>query len=583
MKKTKIVATIGPASDSKEILRELFLSGLNVCRLNFSHGTHESHRRTIHLIKELREEMDLPIGIMLDTKGPEIRLGRMKDDLEYLLHAGDIYAFVSRELEGDGNKVTISYGDLWKDIEVGQKLLVDDGLLEMEVISIEPGVITAKALNTGIIKSNKGVNLPGAYIRQPSLTDKDIDDIALGIEEDVDFIAASFIRSAEDILAIRKVLEQKRCTNIKIIAKIENQEGVENIDEIVNVSDGIMVARGDLGVEIEAETIPLVQKELIKKSVDEGIPVITATQMLDSMIRNPRPTRAETTDVANAIFDGTSAIMLSGETASGRYPIEAVKTMARIAEITEAALDYQSILNQYTQGIKTTTTNVIARSAVEMSMELDASAIVVATTTGYSARAISKFRPQHPIVAVTPDEKVLRQMSLDWGIIPLKSKDKIVDVFKETIPTAQEAGVIHEGDLVILVAGIPQGIAGSTNLLKVHQVAQAKIKGKGIGKEVVIGQAFVVNGSRNYARDFKPGDILITQSYGPELASLLDRAGGLITEEDGLTSEGAIAGLYSGIPTIIGAKDAVNILPDRSFITMDATTGEIYLGRVDAK
>ncbi len=456
MKKTKIVATIGPASDDREILREFLSSGVNVCRLNFSHGTHKSHLETIRKIKEVREEMGLPVAIMLDTKGPEIRMGEIGGDGVIDLAPGEEYTFLSEEVVGDKKRATISYDHLWKDIEVGQILLIDDGLLEMEVVEIEPGKILARALNNGQISSNKGVNVPGAAIRLPSLTDKDRLDIKLAIDEDLDFIAASFIRRAEDILAIRAILEEEKCETIKIIAKIENAEGVEHLDEITRVADGIMVARGDLGVEIEPESLPLIQKEMIYKSNEEGIPVITATQMLDSMMRNPRPTRAETSDVANAIFDGTSAIMLSGETASGKYPVEAVKMMSKIAMKTEAALDYDNILASYVKGLDSTITNVIARNACEISRELKMRAIVVATTTGYSARAISKFRPEAKIVAVTPDEHAQRHLALSWGVTPLLSKDT-TDVLTDTIPVAQKHGVIVEGDLVVFVAGIPQG------------------------------------------------------------------------------------------------------------------------------
>ncbi|MDO5037457.1 MAG: pyruvate kinase [Tissierellia bacterium] len=581
-KKTKIVATIGPASDKEEVLREFFLSGVNVCRLNFSHGTHESHKKTMDRIKALREDMGLAIALMMDTKGPEIRTGQMEEG-PILLEEGDRYDFLSQEVLGDQHQASLSYKDLWKDISPGQTLLVDDGLLAMEVEEVEEGRIRARALNRGEIGSHKGINLPGAKVRLPSLTPKDVEDIRFGLAQEVDFIAASFIRRAEDILAIRKILEENQASQIKIIAKIENQEGLDNLDAIVDVADGVMVARGDLGVEVDTEEIPLIQKAMIQRCVEEGIPVITATQMLDSMIRNPRPTRAETTDVANAIFDGTSAIMLSGETASGAYPVEAVKTMCRIAKKTEESLDYDLHMRRAEKNMDLTTSNTIARSAVVMAQELQVAAIVVATVSGYSSRAVAKFRPKEPIIAVTPNPRALRQMALNWGVQGILAPDPVEDVLEETVPQALKAGLIKEGDLVVFTAGIPQGIAGSTNLIKVHQVANAVAKGLGIGKDKAIGTACVVNRRGDHSRDFTEGDILVAPAYDPSLVPLLDRAGGLVIEEEGMTSGGALAGLSANIPTIVGAKGALKKIRHRQTITINAQSGEVWLGNVDSR
>lgn len=582
MKKTKIIATIGPASNSEEMLESLFLAGVDVARLNFSHGDHQSHKETVDRIKKVREKIGKPVAIMLDTKGPEIRTGLIKEGAVDL-KIGDPYTLLSQEIEGGKEACTISYKDLWKDIDLGQKILIDDGLLELEVTGIQEGKIQTSALNEGQVASKKGINVPGARVMLPSLTEKDIEDILFAIREDLDFVAASFIRKSEDILAIREVLEKNQGKDIKIIAKIENKEGVDNMDAIVDLADGIMVARGDLGVEIEPEAVPLVQKKLIARTVQEGIPVITATQMLDSMIRNPRPTRAEVTDVANAIFDGTSAIMLSGETASGKYPLEAVKMMTKIAIRTEESLDYRKILESSMDTFDITTTNVIARNTCEMARELSAKAIVIATATGYSSRAVAKFRPETKIVAVTPDPKALRQMSLHWGINGILTTEPTKDIILDTVETAKAAGAIEEGDLIILIAGIPQGMTGSTNLIKVHQVAKVATKGTGIGKKVVVGKARLVKKNFDFTRDFNQGDIIVAKTYWPEMASFLERAGGLIVEEEGLTSSAAIAGIALGLPTIVGAKDALEILEHNKFITMDSATGEVYIGHVDAK
>lgn len=581
MKKTKIVATIGPASWDEATLRELFAAGVNVCRLNFSHGDYKSHKQTMDRIKKVREEMNLPIALMLDTKGPEIRTVTFKGG-EATLQEGASFALYVEEREGDEAGVAITYGELYKDVAPGQMILMDDGLLALEVEAIEGTTIHTKVLNGGLIKDHKGINVPGASIQLPALTEKDVADIRFGIEEGVDFIAASFIRKKDDLLAIRDVLESYGGEGVKVIAKIENKEGIENMDAIASFADGIMVARGDMGVEIETERVPLVQKQLIERAIDEGIPVITATQMLDSMMRNPRPTRAEVGDVANAIIDGTSAVMLSGETAGGKYPLEAVKTMAKVCAVTEAALDYEHILNKSAK-FKRNTTNVIVRHAVEMAEELSADAIVIATSTGFSSRNLAKFRPEMDTFAVTDDDRVLRQMGLQWGVTGVKGKTRGREIFEHTAKVVKRAGYIKDGDLIVMVAGIPQGVAGSTNVVKVHQVASTLHKGMGIVGGHKTARVRIVTDDGAFMRDFTDGDIIVVKSYDKSLAPYLARCGGFISEEEGLTSPSAIAGLSVSKPTIVGCAGITGGLMQGDVITMNADTGEIFLGNVRTK
>ncbi len=580
MKKTKIVGTIGPASETEEILEELFLNGLNVCRLNFSHGDHEEHKKRIEKIKKIRERLELPIGIMIDTKGPEIRLGKFKEG-RVDINNGDIFTLTTRDILGDKDIVSISYPELPKDIKIGDRILIDDGLVELKVVEIIDGTeIKCVAINYGTLQDRKGVNIPNVNINLPAVTEKDIEDIKFGIENEVDFIAASFVRKASDIFEIRKVLEDNEGCFIDIIAKIENQEGVDNIDEILTASDGIMVARGDLGVEIETEDMPLVQKELIKKANLAGKPVITATQMLDSMMRNPRPTRAEVTDVANAILDGSSSIMLSGETAAGKYPIESIKHMYNIATRIEESLDYTSILNSKMLIAEVSTTNAIGKATCTTAMDLGAAAIITATASGYTSKAISKFRPKSLIVAATTTEAVMRKLSLAWGVYPVLSPytDSTDDVLEQSILSAMEKGYVKEGDLVVITAGIPVGTAGSTNLIKVHTIGKVLIKAMGIGRTSTLGRVCIGNTVEELEEKFKDGDVLVTQATTREMVSFMERASAIVTEQGGLTSHGAIVGLNLYKPTIVGAANATNILEDGELITVDASSGRIYKG-----
>lgn len=474
MRKTKIVCTIGPSSTDEETFKDLVLNGLNVARLNFSHGTHEEHKGKIDTIKKVREELKAPIAIMLDTKGPEIRI-RDFETGQAELKKGQEFILTTREIPGNENMVSVTYDQFARDIKPGDEILIDDGLILMEAVEII-GDTDVKCLvkNGGVLKNKKGINVPGVQINLPALTDRDISDIRFGIEQGIDYIAASFIRKKDDVSQIRRVIEEENASHIMIISKIENRQGVENLDEIIEASDGIMIARGDLGVEIPAEEVPLVQKMIIGKCNQAGKPVITATQMLDSMIRNPRPTRAEVSDVATAIFEGTDAIMLSGETASGSYPVEAVKTMVRIALMIESSLDYKEILKSKSPASNCSITDSISYATCKSSLDLRAAAVISATTSGYTAANVSRYRPAAPIIAATPSEQVMRKLALYWGVYPIKiEKMQSTDlIIKKSVERALESGYMKNGDLTIITAGVPAGISGITNLLKVHIVGE---------------------------------------------------------------------------------------------------------------
>lgn len=580
MKKTKIVCTIGPASEKEQVFEKLVLSGLNVARLNFSHGTHEEHQRRIDVIKKVREKLDTPVAIMLDTKGPEIRTGDFENGVVDLVE-GQEFTITTRDIIGNSNICSITYKGLPQDVSTGDSILIDDGLIELKILEVTNDTdIKCIVINPGPVKNHKGVNVPGIKINLPAITQKDIDDILFGIENEIDFIAASFIRKASDVIEIRKILENHKANDIQIISKIENQEGVDNIEEIIQISDGIMVARGDLGVEIPTEEIPLVQKTIIKKCNEVGKPVITATQMLDSMMRNPRPTRAEVTDVANAIFDGTDAIMLSGETAAGKYPTEAVKTMANIALRTEHSLDYKEMLRNKSIGKDITVTNAISHATCSTAEDLGAAAIVTATSSGYTARAVSKFRPSAPIVAVTPKKDVMRKLMLVWGVYAILSKgaDSTDEVIDYSVNSAIEKGYIKQGDLIVITAGIPVGVAGSTNLIKVHIVGEILVKGIGIGNSSATGQVCIANNLKDLENKFVDGNIIVSIDTDRDMVTYMERASAIITEHGGLTSHAAIVGLNIGKPVIVGANDATNILKDGETITVDSIRGLVYRG-----
>lgn len=471
MRKTKIVCTMGPATDRGDVLEQLIREGMNVARFNFSHGSHEEQRGRIQRLRELREKCGQPVAALLDTKGPEIRLRDFEGD-KVQLEKGQTFILTGKEILGNKERASITYEDLWKDVEIGTRILIDDGLIEMQVEKIENEEIICKVLNAGAVSNHKGINVPGIHLAMEYLSEKDRQDILFAIREDMDFIAASFVRSKEDVLEIRRLLDENGGWNINIIAKIENGEGVDNIDSIIEVSDGIMIARGDMGVEIPTEEVPVIQKMIIKKVYKAGKQVITATQMLDSMMKNPRPTRAEATDVANAIYDGTSAIMLSGETAAGNYPIEALKMMVRIADRTERDIDYQKRFFHYEKEANPDVTDAICHATCTTAHDLNAKAIITVTKSGRSARALSRYRPGCPIIGCTMDEKVSRQINLSWGVYPvmIKEEKNVFDLFAHSIQGAKKEGYLDSGDTVVITSGVPIGKSGTTNMIKVDTV-----------------------------------------------------------------------------------------------------------------
>jgi pyruvate kinase len=582
MQKTKMVFTIGPASQSEEVLSKLMEAGMNVSRHNFSHGNHEEHRERMTMIKNLREKYDKHIAIMLDTKGPEIRTGNFDKQVD--VKEGDEFTvFCGEEVPGNEKQCSITYGGLNKDVEKGDIILVDDGLVGLEVESVEGNKIKTTVKNTGVISSHKGVNVPGVPVALPALTDKDIDDLKFGCEVGVDIVAASFIRKAADVLAIRKVLESYGGADILIISKIENREGVENIDEIIKFSDGIMVARGDMGVEIPMEEVPLAQKMIIEKCNKAGVPVITATQMLDSMIRNPRPTRAEVSDVANAIFDGTDAVMLSGESANGKYPVEAALTMARIAQAAESTLNYDAMLEAKKEQHIMNVPNAICLATCTTATELNAAAIITATQSGHTARMVSKYRPACTIIAVTPSVKVARSLALNWGVIPvlapaMKTTDELIE---KSVAISLNSGYVAKGDLVVIAAGVPVSMAGSTNMLKVHVVGDILVQGRGTGSRPGYGNVKIIKNPKDAKKLIERDDILVIEHMDPGYISALDKAAGVIAEEGGMTSHLAIECISREIPLIVGAGGATDILKNGTFISMDVRRGIVYHGRAN--
>ncbi|WP_075982545.1 pyruvate kinase [Bacillus massilinigeriensis] len=581
MRKTKIVCTIGPASESVERLTQLIEAGMNVARLNFSHGDHDEHGQRIKNIREASKITGKTVAILLDTKGPEIRTNDMVNGAIDLVPGQDIIISMT-EVEGTTEKFSVTYEGLIDDVHVGSKILLDDGLIGLEVTSInnEAGEITTKVLNAGTLKNKKGVNVPGVSVNLPGITEKDANDIRFGIEQGVDFIAASFVRRASDVLEIRRLLEENQATHIQIIPKIENQEGVDKIDEILEISDGLMVARGDLGVEIPAEEVPLVQKQLIKKCNTQGKPVITATQMLDSMQRNPRPTRAEASDVANAIFDGTDAIMLSGETAAGLYPVEAVQTMHNIASRAESALNHKEILSKRSKDSEHNITDAIGQSVAHTALNLEVHAIITPTESGHTARMISKYRPEAPIIAVTSNDYVGRRLSLVWGVYPQigkksNSTDEMLDV---AVEESLNSGIVKHGDLVVITAGVPAGESGTTNMMKIHVLGDILAKAQGIGRKSAYGKVVIAKNAEEALNKTTEGSILVTIGSDREMVPAIEKCSALITEEGGLTSHAAVVGLSIGIPVIVGAHNATNILKEGQDITVDAHSGIIYNG-----
>ncbi|PTL39856.1 pyruvate kinase [Alkalicoccus saliphilus] len=579
MRKTKIVCTIGPASESREKLSELIDAGMNVARLNFSHGDYEEHGARIKTIREAAAEAGKTIALLLDTKGPEIRTQTLEGG-EAELTKGSTLRVSMKEVTGNKDVISVTYPDLISDVEPGAKLLLDDGLIELLVTDKADGELITEVLNNGTLKNKKGVNVPNVSVNLPGITEKDANDIVFGIEQDVDFIAASFVRRASDVLEIRELLENHGAEHIQIIPKIENQEGVDNIEEILQVSDGLMVARGDLGVEIPAEEVPLVQKDLIKRCNRLGKPVITATQMLDSMQRNPRPTRAEASDVANAILDGTDAIMLSGETAAGSYPTESVQTMQSIALRAETAMKHKDVLRRISEENEHTITEAISQSVTHTAMNLKASAILTATQSGHTARMISKYRPESVIIAVTSNARVSRSLSLVWGVHAQIGNDvsSTDEMLQLSVDEALKSGYVKNGDLVVITAGVPVGERGTTNLLKVHVIGEVIAQGQGIGRKVVKGNVVVADSSKEALEKTKQGDILVTNNTDRDMIDAFEKAGAVVTEQGGLTSHAAVVGLNLGIPVVVGVEDARSKFTDGEEVTVDGTQGKIYKG-----
>lgn len=575
IRKTKIVCTMGPNLFEKHLIAPLMKAGMNVARFNFSHGTYETHQHYYDEVCRIRDELGLPVATMLDTKGPEIRVRSFKNG-RVTLQNGQLFTLTTDEVEGDEERVSITYKELPQDIAVGSSILIDDGLIGMQVERIDGADIVCRVLNGGVVSNNKGVNIPNAHLSMPFISEKDHQDILFAIKNGYDFIAASFTRCADDIMQIRHILQENNCHTINIIAKIENMEGVENIDEILRVVDGVMVARGDLGVEVPLEDVPSLQKKLIQRGIAAGKPVITATQMLDSMIKNPRPTRAEATDVANAIYDGTSAIMLSGESAVGAYPVEAVETMVRIALRAEADMDYIRRFSRDTSA-STDVTNAISHATVTSAHDLNASAIITVTKSGSTARILSRYRPACVIVGCTTEKHVWRQLALSWGTVPLMiaEESNTDDLFEHAVDAAVQNGLVHDGELVVLTAGVPLGISGTTNLMKVHVVGHLLSRGQGLHGGKVVAPLCVIRNLEKDAKDFKTGDVIVCHQTTREMFSMLRKSSAIVLEDDNPEGHGAIAGMSLDIPVIIGAKNATNILKSGAVVTVDGEKGTV--------
>lgn len=574
MRKTKIICTLGPATEDDNVLKQLMQEGMNVARFNFSHGDYAQHEKNLNRVRKFREELGLPIAALLDTKGPEIRVKDFKNG-KVELKSGQKFTLTTREVEGDEKEVSITYKDLVKDVKVGNRILIDDGLISMHVDAVTDTDIMCTIENGGPVSNHKGVNVPNVHLSMPYVSEKDKADIIFGIEQGFDFIAASFVRTADDILEIRDILSSHNCNFINIIAKIENMQGVENIDEIIRVSDGVMIARGDMGVEIPFEDVPAIQKMIIKKVYNAEKIVITATQMLDSMMKNPRPTRAEATDVANAIYDGTSAIMLSGETAAGNYPVEALKTMVRIAERTEADIDLVKRFNSRESLVNPDITNAIAHATCTTAMDLNATAIVTVTKSGTTARMISKYRPSCPIIGCTPYENVWRQLNLSWGVLPLmvEMQNNTDDLFEHAISNAEKMGYVKQGEITVITAGVPLGVSGTTNLIKVHVVGHILIKGRGVNKRKATASLCVGKDEVEIMENFKEGDIVVLPETSNDIIDELRQASGIIVEAEGHNTHAGIVGLSLDIPVILGAANATEILKSGAVVTVDAEKG----------
>ncbi len=578
MRRTKIVCTIGPASDSVEVMAELIRAGMDVARFNLSHGHYPEHAPRIERLREAMRLTGQDIAVMLDTEGPEIRTGLFTGGQAYL-EAGRFFTLTTEPVEGDESRAFVDHPLLARDVRPGATVLLDDGNIVLEVLEVEETEVRCRVVHGGVLRDRKKVNLPGVKVSLPSLSEKDVADLRFAARIGADYVAASFVRSADDVLAVRKVLEDHDGEAL-IIAKIESREGVQNLGDILKVCDGIMVARGDLGVEYPAEEVPLIQKEVISRCNRLGKPVITATQMLESMVEKPRPTRAEASDVANAILDGTDAVMLSAETAAGRFPVEACRMMARIAERTEQALPYQELLARRVEVHYRTVTEAISHATCTIAADLGAAAIVTATQSGHTARMVSKYRPRAPLIAVKKKKKVARRLRLVWGVSPIQSPflANTDETIHRAVQVALEAGAIGRGDLVVITAGAPAGVPGTTNLVQVQTVGEVLVRGTGIGAMSATGPVCVARGLKEAIRKFRPGDILVTVATDKEFVPLMQRAAGVVTEAGGLTSHAAVVGLNLGLPVIVGAEGATGVLQDGMRVTIDGSRGLVYSG-----
>lgn len=580
MRKTKIICTLGPSTDKDGVLRELVANGMNVARFNFSHGSYEEHKGRLDNLKAIRAELGKPVAALLDTKGPEIRLKEFKNGVE-MLEAGQTFTLTTREVEGTKEICSITYKDLPQDVHEGGTIMLDDGLIKLRITNVTDTDIICEVLNSGKIKNKKGVNVPGVHLSMPYLSQRDRDDIIFGVQQGFDFIAASFVRTAQDVYDIRNLLNEYD-SNIRIIAKIENREGVNNIDSILAAADAVMVARGDLGVEIDFTELPGIQKSVIDRSFSFGKPIVTATQMLDSMMVNPRPTRAEISDVANAIYDGTSAIMLSGETAAGAYPVEALKTMSAIAERTENEVHYRDNRLVDAGNGQISVSDATAHAACLTAKDVNASAIVTVSESGNTARLLSKYRPAQPIIACVMNEQVQRQLAISWGITPLMmalahSTDELIEM---STSLAKENGYLHDGELAVVTAGVPVGVSGTTNMIKIHMIGNCLATGVGIGPEGsalanATGKACVCHNLDELRAKFKPGMVLVVSSTSNEMLSYVRDAAAIVVEEPGLNSHAAIAGKALLKPTIVGAAGATSHIRDGLMVAVDCAHGSV--------
>lgn len=585
MKKTKIVSTLGPASTDTDTIVKLIEAGANIFRFNFSHGDHEEHLDRLNKVHEAEKITGKTVGIMLDTKGAEIRTTVQANGKSEYKIGDKVRISMDESLDTTRDKIAVTYKNLYDDVHVGGHVLFDDGLLDMKIDEKDEAnrELVTTVQNAGVLGSRKGVNAPGVSINLPGITEKDSSDIRFGLDHEINYIAASFVRKPQDVLDIRELLEEKHMEHVQIFPKIESQEGIDNADEILKVCDGLMVARGDMGVEIPAENVPLVQKSLIKKCNALGMPVITATQMLDSMQENPRPTRAEASDVANAVFDGTDATMLSGESANGLYPVESVAMMAKIDEKAENTLAENGSL-QLNRFDKTSVTETIGIAIARAAKNLNIKTIVAATESGYTAKMISKYRPNADILAITFDERTQRGLMVNWGVQPIVADkpETTDDMFDLAASKAVELGFAKEGDLILITAGVPVGERGTTNIMKIQLIGSKLADGQGVGDETVIGKAVIATSAQEAIDKAVEGGVLVTKTTDKDYLPAIEKSSALVVENSGLTSHAAVVGISMGIPVIVGVKDATSVISDGQLITVDSRRGLVYRGASNA-